>query len=201
MLDIFYRKDIKGVSNLSKKKLVDKLIEHILCIDNARQYFMFQSDYIIDLLNKRIKSQDRGLLHLPMNYEFEELYYTCYAGVTTDGMVSITPDVIDVYNKIANEDFFPEKRKKSRITLECIRATASLYGITPINVLMQVIEKYSDITITESEVKMIIDYIPIEFATFKRRGNKIYTKELWEDDLGLYEAQMDKEYYIPLLDT
>lgn len=197
LINILKKKHISGVSKLSKDKLLDKLIDDLLDRDVARQYFMFQTDYVINLLNETTKTKDSDILKLPMNNELEELFYTCYAGVTVNGNVSITPDAIRLYKKIAEEDFFLEKRKKSRITLECLRATTSLYGITPMDVLMKVIKKYSDITITEEEVKMIIDYIPFEFAIFKIRGNKIYKQELFEDDYGLYEAQMDKEYYIP----
>lgn len=196
LLIILENKNLAKGFNLSKERILDKLINYLLDIDTARQYFMFQSDYVIDLLNKQDELDDTQILLIDIVDELEELFSAGYAAVTIDERCSITPDVIRLYKRIADNDFLV-KRKKSRTILECLRATGVLYGIVPMDVFMQTLNKYSDTLITENEVKQIIMYIPPEHAIFKIKGNKIYKREFWDDDHGLIETQEDKEFYIP----
>lgn len=194
--EIAREKGVKGISRCNKEHLIEKLVEFMLQPEVMERYFLCLQDEQIEEFEKAIKqgwkynSEKRELLL--------DLYEGGYIGMLTDGSIMIPYKVSRLYHSLVNSEFHL-KRKMLNFILGCLRVSGALYGITPIEILLKMIDQHPDINMTPEEVKTQVEIIPPEFLQYVIVDDKIYHKDLYPYDRGLLMAQGGKEYYIPSL--
>ncbi len=194
LFEIAEEKGITGNLHCGKKRLVEKIAAKMLQPHVLRTYFLYLQDEEIQEFENAAKH--RGLYTCKNFPLVSHVYNAAYIGVLEDGRVSVPQDVWQVYQAIANAQFH-EKRRTYSYVLACMRTAGILYGIAPIDILLQMINQHPKICLTVTELEQIVNEIPPEYNTYLLKNKTFYHMEFYPDDRGLLGAQGNKEYYIP----
>lgn len=191
--DIASRKGLKNISKCNKDALIDRLVAFMLQKEEMERYFLCLEDNELSAFETACKANSSENLEPLL---FQKLYESCYVGMLSNGTYIIPTDVAKMYKTITGSDF-TKKRINISYLLCCLNAAGILYGIVPLNVIMDMLKTNPDIHLSEQDVRDLIDRIPMEFNEFFFDGDIFYHAKLYPDDRGLLEAQGDKKYYIP----
>lgn len=194
ILEIAKEKGIKGVSAFNKEQLIAKVTEYMLKPDVLKSYFVCLQDEEIGIFETAMRD---GVMYTPgIDKWISKLYCSSYVGVLSDGRVDVPTDVKMVYHVI-NDTTFQQERKIYSYLLSCLQTVTVLYGIVPIHVFKQLLDRNTEVCIKEEQITEMLTRIPPEFVDHILVGDRIYHEELFPDDRGLLAAQGNKEYYIP----
>lgn len=194
--NIAKEKGLKGISKCTKDQLISKLCEYMLKPEVAEHYFICQQD---EQIAEFKKAAHHGGAYVSEQSEF--LFDLCsveYLGILENGEVIVPDAVNELYQEIATEAFH-EKRKVMSHLLACLRISGILYGITPIHILLKLVNQCQGIHMTEDELKKLLKEIPAEYMEYVEVDGKIYHKEFYPKDNGLLAVQGKKNFYIPTL--
>lgn len=194
ILEIAKEKGLKGLSNLNKEKLINKLVKHMISLPVIYEYFLCLSDDEIAEFEKACEMD--GLYSASHIAYLERLYDAAYIGMITEGQYMVPEQVKDAYALIKGKEF-DEKRKVVSFLRYCINTAIRLYGIVPYDILEQVFLNNTNYDISKEEMRGLIAGIPNDMREWIAKEDKIYDKYLYPDDRGLLEAQGNKSYYIP----
>ena len=194
--EIVKQKGLTNVSKCKKQALIRRLVEYMLQKDVMRHYFLYLQDGEIKEFENALNANG---LYVPQDLmNIAMLEESCYIGVLEDDRILVPNDVAKVYRSFCDEEFEAERKKVSYVMCCCDTANI-LYGITPFSILVKLIEKNSEIQVTEEEIRTIIEQMPTELKDFMFVGDTLYLGDLYFDDRGLLEAQEGIEFYIPTL--
>ncbi len=191
-------KKICRVKSLSKKKLTERLIEHMLNPQELERYFLCLNDR--QIVQFETAADGRRVFHEEEADGLFQLYTAAYIGLLEDGTYVVPVDVKEAYNRIDTIEFH-KKRKKISFLYECLDFIVNLYGIAPISILKQITDQYLFMeNMSIEDIKTALFMIPEEYKHYIVNDDLIYSKEYYPDDFGLTIVQADKKYYIPTSD-
>lgn len=194
LLEIAKEKGVKGISGSGKVKLIDKLYSFMMEESEIKKYF-----YCMDAeTRKKFEEAMNNTAFCTGEYidYLIRLYHASYIGMLEDGRIKVTGDVKDAYLSLKNAEFEAECDKRSYV-FYCVKTAERLYGITPMEILMELVNKDRKQPLTELEVRKILEEIPVEYKDFVLKEGKLYNIDLYPDDRGLLAEQGEKKYYIP----
>lgn len=194
--NIAKEKGLKGISRCTKEQLIAKLCEHMLKPEEVRRYFLCQQNEQIAEFEKAAR---HGGPYVSEQTEFlMDLYSASYLGMLENGEVIVPEIVNERYQEIAVEEFH-EKRKLMSHLLACLRISGILYGITPVNIFLKLVNRCPGIHMDEEQLETLMKEIPAEYMDYVYENGKIYHNEFYLKDKGLEAAQGKKNFYIPSL--
>lgn len=197
LVEIAKEKGVKGISGCNKDRLIEKLVDYMLQPAVMENYFFWQTDCEIAAFERAMQT---GSDNADVSIEsLQNLYQAAYVGMLGDGTVTIPADVALMYKNLKGDEFH-KKRKNLSYLLCCVRAAGLLYGIMPVSVLMDMLKTNPEVHLTEAEAIDAVKNMPAEYREFVVAGQRIYHRELYPDDRGLFAAQGNKKYYIPTMD-
>ncbi|MDO5573753.1 MAG: SEC-C metal-binding domain-containing protein [bacterium] len=114
-----------------------------------------------------------------------------------DGM-EIADDVKMAYKRINTPDFHV-RRQKTVWMLECLNLCETIYGITPLDVLLQIYNSRPGFETTKTMLKSLIVMTPWDMISSHFDGDFLVYDELREGNAfqHLSRVQNGKEFYIP----
>lgn len=195
ILEIAKRKNVKGISNCKKEKLIEKLADHMLQPENMENYFSYQGDAVIATFEELLSGEN--IYESTFQDFLADLYTACYVSMLENGKYVVTADVAEVYKQIPWEKF-QQKRKKYSTIISTLRAMTMLNGITPVTVILEVLKSSFEMDFTKEELKDFIQELPGEYAEFVVKMDRVYHVNLWPNDRGVLNSKLKQGYYIPV---
>ena len=187
---------LTGLSRLRKDALVDAIVERLLEPD-----VMFYRMSIFD--NKALVLFEKGIGSSYICTE-EEYDTACifdemdFAAVSVDKFY-VFDDVAEVWKKVRNKKF-ETYRKRASWVWKCLHWTEGMYGFTPIENFLDVINTKKGFRMTETELIEIFDHFP-EDRLLTIRFDDIFLETGLavneESMIHLRKCQGNKDYYIP----
>ena len=191
-------KGLKGCANCRKEIVIDKLAAHMLKKEVLEKYLLCLTDWEVEAFEQAMHS---SVTYDPTNkFPLVRIYEAGYLGVLEDDSVVVPADVAEKYHEITGAVDFGERRERISYLISCLRAAAILYGVAPVDILLELIHRNPKVHVTEAELSKLVLWLPPEFAEFVLTGGKFYHNVFWGNDRKLLQWQEDKEYYIPTLD-
>ena len=196
LLELAKAYGIKGCSKDRKEVLINKIIEHLLfptvmyhrlsvLDDREIALFkkMFHEDLVIGLENLRL---------------IPSLVKTFYTSTAEDGTLSLLPGVKESFGRF-NHDKFEANRKKVNWLLKCLECSSILYGVIPIDLLLDIYNQKPKMRISKEELLRLFHQIPNEMNPNILMEDIIIgsTLDNEEDAKCLLGEQQDKSFYIP----
>lgn len=194
LIEIAREKGLVRISGKSKQQVIEKLYEFMMDDAEIKRYF-----YCMDAATRR---EFQKALNCKGFYESDDsrlltdLYKGSYIGMLEDGRIMIPEDVKNAYRKLCNIAFEKECDRRSHI-LHCLETSKQLYGIVSFEIFMELVNLQDENKLSWAEIQRLLKEIPVEYMEFVIKNNKLYHKELYPDDRGLWTAQGNKPYYIP----
>lgn len=192
--EIAKKKGLKGISKCNKEELIQKVSAYLCREEEAEKYFSCLLDEQIEEFENAAK--ERGIYDSDKTSYLSDLYAGAYIGVRSDGAVQVPQEIAEVYCKIDTKAFH-QKRQRISFLLACMRISGFLHGITPISVLLQMVNQVCRPQMTEEELRRLFEEIPAELKEHVIVEDTIYHEMLYPNDRNLLAVQNGKEYYIP----
>jgi hypothetical protein len=186
---------LTGCSRLRKKVLIDKILDYLIF-----PTVMFHRLSILDdeeiILFKELLQKD-----IVVNEENVEvttsLIKTQYISVKADGYIGLMDGVKENYNRF-DHDKFEKNRKKVSWLVKCLEFSNTFYGITPVNVLLDVFNRKPKMRASEEELLRLFHQIPPDLnLSILLQDNFRNLTYSGEDVKRLRNEQQDKEFFIP----
>lgn len=194
LIDIAREKGVSGALGKNKTQIIEKLYAFMMDDAEIKKYFYCMDASTREEFQKALDSH--GYYESETSGILTNLYKGAYIGILEDGSVMIPEDVKNAYRKLCSAEFEKECDKRSYI-LYCLETVKQLYGIVPVDVFVELVNKRDEEKLAWEEVQQILEKIPVEYMEFVIKNNRLYHKEFWPDDKGLLNAQGNKRYYIP----
>lgn len=187
---------LKNYSKLKKKDLVDKIAERILDEEHAELMFLLTRDEEISLFEGACNGETT--IKEEQLKAFDFLYGKGYIFVSSNLNVTVTDDVKEVYNRI-NTSEFKAKRERFQLISDYCRAAVRLYGVVPVEKLIEIFNGHNEIEATLEEFMNACEGSDVKNDAFTFHDGFVVGIELLENDgyVHLLKAQEDKPYYIP----
>lgn len=187
---------LKNYSKLKKKDLVDKIAERILDEEHAELMFLLTRDEEISLFEGACNGETT--IKEEQLKAFDFLYGKGYIFVSSNLNVTVTDDVKEVYNRI-NTSEFKAKRERFQLISDYCRAAVRLYGVVPVEKLIEIFNGHNEIEATLEEFMNACEGSDVKNDVFTFHDGFVVGIELLENDGYVYllKAQEDKPYYIP----
>lgn len=187
---------LKNYSKLKKKELVDKIAERILDEEHAELIFLLTQDEEIGLFEAACNGQT--IINEEQLKSFDFLYGKGYIFISEDLKVTVTEDVKEVYNRI-NTAEFKNKRERFKLVSDYCRASVRLYGVVPVEKLIEIFNGHNEIEATLEEIMDACEGSDIKNDDFTFHDGYVVGIELLENNgyEQLLKEQDDKPYYIP----
>lgn len=187
---------LRNYSKLKKKELVDKIAERILEEEHAELIFLLTQDEEIKLFESACNG--KTIIQEEQLEAFDFLYGKGYIFVSKDLNVTVTDDIKELYNKI-NTAEFRAKRERFQLLSDYCRAAVKLYGIVPIEKLVEIFNGQNEEKATLQEFADVCEGSDIKNDVFTLHNEYILSIELLKGDgyEQLLNDQGDKPYYIP----
>ena len=116
-----------------------------------------------------------------------------------EDIVFVFDDVAEVWQRVKNEKF-DAYRKRASWVWKCLYWTEEMYGYTPIENFLDVINVKKELRMTADELIEIFDHFPLD-QLWTVRLDDIFLSTIYAPDPDrLYDLrvrQQDKDYYIP----
>ena len=186
-----------GISRLNKPQLVDVILDKLLDPEE-----MFYRTSMLDASAIELFEKGFGVLYeysdeeADLIFEMNDMDYSC-----VDASHFYVPDdVVKVWRSIQGEKL-DKYRAKASWVWKCLRWTEYMYGITPIELLLEVVNVKQGLDMSGEELNDIFDHFPIDLlGTFKIDEMFVDTDLINEGEdefVGLMMEQGNKDYYIP----
>ena len=187
---------IKGCSKDRKEVLISKIVEHLLFPTVMYHRLSVLDDREIALF-KKMFHEDLvvGLEHLRL---IPSLVKTFYTSTAENGALSLLPGVKESFGRF-NHDKFEANRKKVSWLLKCLECSSILYGVIPIDLLLDMYNQKPKMRISKEELLRLFNQIPNEMNPHRLTGNFIIgsTVDNEEDAECLLGEQQEKPFYAP----
>lgn len=194
ILEMAKRKNVKGLSNCKKEKLIEKLVEHMLQPEKMENYFSYLGDGAITSFEDLLSGET--IYESTFQDYLADLYMAGYVSMLENGRYVVTLDVAEAYKQILCEEF-QRKREKYSAVISTLRAMTLLNGITPVSVILETLKSCFGLDLTKEKLKEFIQDIPGEYAEFIMKMDRVYHVNLWPNDRGILSAKLKQGYYIP----
>lgn len=79
----------------------------------------------------------------------------------------------------------------------CLKTCGMLHGITPMDIVLKMVNKHPGLDMTMEELDAYIKAIPTEFCEYIVKNGKLYHETLFPNDGGLLKSQENKSFYVP----
>ena len=206
--DIYTKDDIiniaklhhmKRYSSYKKAELIKYVIEYITSVDVITKYFLLLKDIELEAFEKALKE--------PCHLEggegdlYEYLLTGGYLALSFDMKVVVPSDVAKVYRSINTKEFH-EKRKRICLISEYLHALNYLYGVTPMDIALDIFNKYEKNELNKEELIEAYESIILYQNDFVLIDDKfvditLVEGEVYKDFLKEVEG---KSYYVPSKD-
>ena len=116
-----------------------------------------------------------------------------------EDIVFVFDDVAEVWQGVKNEKF-EAYRKRASWVWKCLYWTEEMYGYTPIENFLDVINVKKELRMTGDELVEVFDHFPLDRLWTVRLGDIFLSTIYATDPDGLYDLrvrQQGKDYYIP----
>ena len=187
---------LSGYSKLKKDALVTLICDYLLNPD-----VMFYRMSIFD--DAAIKIFEKGIGAF---YKYKDAEYDTVCTLNAFDYISaggdcfyVSDDVADVWRQIKNERFEAYRKKASWIW-KCIYWSEELYGFTPIENLLELVNIKKGFHITDTELIAIFDHFPKD-QLWTERLDDIFLASIYFGNLDalkeLRTQQSGKPFYVP----
>lgn len=187
-------KGIKKISNCKKAQLIERIVACMLDTEEIRRYFLGLHRKEIQEVEKAMECD--GVYKTKESELFLNLTDALYVKVTDNNKIVIPKDVKEAYLSFCG-DVFEKERKKWSYIRSCLDTVGILYGIAPLDILMELVYQNKSLHISREEVFLIAESIPKEYVEVIIVDEIIYFEPFFFDDKGLLQAQANKPFYIP----
>lgn len=192
---------LSGISSLSKFRLAEKIVNHLLREDVMEDYFIGQDEEKILAWEAAVAI---GTRHQPLAEHvelLEQFYEDNYLAMYEDDTVEIPLAVAERYQRI-NTPEFQSRRKRVTWMQACIHMHAMIYGSAPASVVMRLYRKKPGYRLKQSEFYSVFQDVPERENPCVIHGDKVI-KEVFLKD-GYYEKiekmQEPWDFFIPEAD-
>ena len=189
------------LSKLKKSELVDLVAARLLDPDVMFYRMSIFDDRAIDLFEKgigkfyRYSDEERDTVSVLNEMDL------AVAGRDDAGeeILFVFDDVAEVWRGVKNEKF-DAYRKRASWVWKCLYWTEEMYGYTPIENFLDVINVKKELRMTGDELVEVFDHFPLDQLWTVRLGDIFLSTIYATDPDGLYDLrvrQQGKDYYIP----
>ena len=193
--------EIKGFSKMKKNELAERVAEELLKPD-----VMFYRMSIFD--DKDIKLFERGFNgKIDVGDDDEAFEIVCKLNdlnyiALSRGVFLVPCDVLEAWKKIRTDEF-ERYRKRSSWVWKCVHFAEELYGVCPVENLLDVVNAKKGIRMNAEELADIYDHFPYDQLWSSRIDNLIVS-DVYSSNLDalkdLRMSQGNKPYYVPTPD-
>ncbi|WP_308637389.1 YecA family protein [Paenibacillus silvisoli] len=193
---------LTGRSKLKKQELADALFERITDEQDVRKAFLtaeteewafvsrlLEAPYVQDddvFPSVYLFLMDKGLLFSFM--EQDKLYYV------------IPEEIKSVYRNL-DQQAFHQERSYSQLVLQYIEAVVSLYGICPIEKMLEIYNDQNEGSLTKEAVDAVCASVAEKDRTWEAKDGYLFSDELNGESVDEFaqflETVKDKPYYVP----
>ena len=185
-----------GVSYYNKQELILKLSDYILQKDVMERYFINMDNEEIEAFQQAIKG---NYMMEPDDIDsFDYLLVGGYVGVTEDTEIVVPVRVAEAYKLINTKEFHQKRKRLARLWEYCETARL-LYGIAPLEIIVNTYNGNERYRITEDDIYDAHMKFPVNRCFSVIEDGRLIDKSLLEDN-GYEELllqQGDKPYYLP----
>lgn len=197
LIDIARVHGLGGYSKLKKKQLVDFTVQSLLDKDVMCRYFTFLADDELEIL-KRYSGKE--LMFAPEEDVIlaHDLYEGGYCAITDMDMIIVPKEVIQAAKINCDREWVKERRKALEL-FYYLNGAASLYGVCPIEKVLEIYRMYTGNRMDIFNVYSFSELIPHTRKNFICEGNKIIHGLLEADGLWkkIEQTQQNVPYYVP----
>ena len=189
------------LSKIKKAELVELVAARLLDPDVMFYRMSIFDDRAIGIFEKgigkfyRYTDEERDTVDI---LDEMELAVVCRDDAGED-VLSVFDDVAEVWRGVKNEKF-DAYRKRASWVWKCLYWTEEMYGYTPIENFLDVINVKKELRMTADELIEIFDHFPLD-QLWTVRLDDIFLSTIYAPDPDrLYDLrvrQQDKDYYIP----
>ena len=191
---------IDKVSRLRKVDLIEKIADTFLNPENLFYRLSVLDDEAFNLL----QSGSREVLKISVDNRLFDVACTLkemeVADFDINNSFSTLTDVWNVYEKDIDHEKFNAYRAKASWVWKCIYWAEEMYGVTPEDIMLTLVNVKKKINITSEDLIEIFDHFPKDILNTLRLDD-IYIDCIYlnnKDSLEeLLMAQEGKDYYIP----
>lgn len=199
LVDIAKLHHLKRYSKLKKAELIDFLVERLLDPEVMGAYFMYLSDDELDLMEK---FSDQECMYEMSEREIDlalPLIEGGYAGSNGWKFLMIPKDVYQAYKRNCKDKEWKQLRRKTLELAAYLNGGAELYGICPVEKVLQLYSKYTGKHVDENTIEDFCSMIPESKKMFFYQGENLVHKSLFDkaDQEELMQAQRGKDFYLP----
>ena len=187
---------LSKLSKLRKAELVDLIVRKLLDPE-----VMFYRMSIFD--DRALRLFEKGIEN-PYEYQYDELDNACifdemdYAVVEGDTFC-VFKEVAEAWKAVRN-DKFEAYRKRAAWVWKCLYWTEEMYGVTPAEHFLEVVNSKKSFRMDESELIDIFDRFPAD-RLWTYRIDDYFISSIFARDIDalkrLKMIQADKSYYVP----
>ena len=150
---------IKRISSLKKAEIAEKVADELLNPEVMAKRLAILDDAQIALFEKAAKGA-----FMATEAEMDTAYEACaldYMQVSEEGMLEVTEDVAEAYEKMDRETF-EKKRKEVSWLAKCLSFSAAMYGVAPVDTVRTVYESRPHYHADKETFMALFDEIPYE---------------------------------------
>lgn len=190
---------LRKISKLKKAELADKIAEKLLEPETMFYRASILTDREISVLEKgfdepvEFQEKDRKAVDT-----LNEIDYIA----VSDTKYFVTNDVASVWKQVKDEKFKAYQKRASWVW-KCLYWAEEMYGYTPVQILLDVVNSKKGFRMEAEELEEIFDHFPEDLLrTVKMEDFFVGIKYVEDIDAldALGYAQADKSYYIPAAD-
>lgn len=190
---------LRKISKLKKAELADKIAEKLLEPETMFYRASILTDREISVLEKgfdepvEFQEKDRKAVDT-----LNEIDYIA----VSDTKYFVTNDVASVWKQVKDEKFKAYQKRASWVW-KCLYWAEEMYGYTPVQILLDVVNSKKGFRMEAEELEEIFDHFPEDLLrTVKVEDFFMGIKYVEDIDAldALGYAQADKSYYIPAAD-
>ena len=194
--DFAYYLGLKKYSKLRKNELVDAVSQRFLEPETMFYRMSVFDDEAIKVFEKGI-----GKCCGYSEGESEIIAFLNAIGyiVTGGGSFYVLEDAAEVWREVADAEFH-DYRKRASWVWKCVNWAEEMYGVTPSDVLLDVVNVRKGMRMTEQELNRIFDHFPQdELWTVRISDSFLLTDYAGDEDMlrNLQMRQAGKDFYIP----
>ncbi|QHW31910.1 hypothetical protein GZH47_14515 [Paenibacillus rhizovicinus] len=194
--------ELAGRSKLKKQELADALFERITDVTRVRSAFLSAEPQEWELVTRLLKAP-----YIQDNAIYADAYLflmdkgLVFSFLEQDEMFFVMPEEVKAAYKKLDQKSFQAERGASQLVLRYTEAAANLYGICPVNKLIDIINDQNGIGLTEEQFNQIRLSVSDKVLTWDVQRGFLFSDSLDGESLDDYEAFLksvkDKPYYIP----
>ena len=193
---------LAGRSKLKKQELADALYERITNADQVRSAFLTAETQEWELVNRLLQAP-----YIQDNTVFADAYLflmdkgLVFSFLEQDELFFVMPEEVKAAYEKLDQKSFGEERGTSQLVLRYTEAAANLYGICPVQKLIEIINDQNGSSLTEEQFDEIRLSVTDKVLTWDVQRGLLFSDGLDGENLDDYEAFLesvkDKPYYIP----